>query len=47
MKRNAGFTLIELVVTIAIAGISLTVAVPAFREMILGNRLMALLSLTK
>lgn len=40
--RYRGFTLIELLVTISVAGILLVVAVPAFREMILGNRLMSL-----
>lgn len=39
MKRqNLGFTLIELIVTLALAAILLTVGVPAFQEMIRNNR---------
>lgn len=39
MKRYKGFTLIELVVTIAIAAIVLTIGVPSFQSVILNNRL--------
>ena len=40
MKRwpNQGVTLVELLVTLALAGILATIAVPAFRELILNNR---------
>ncbi len=38
-EKSAGFTLIELVVTLAVAGILLAVAAPSFREMIQRNRL--------
>lgn len=38
MNRNRGFTLIELMVTLAVAAILLTVGVPAFQEMLRGNR---------
>lgn len=37
--RNRGFTLIELMVTLAVAAILLTVAVPSFQEFISSNRL--------
>lgn len=39
MKQNKGFTLIELVVTIAIGAIVLTMGVPSFQNVILNNRL--------
>lgn len=39
MKLYKGFTLIELVVTIAIAAIVLTIGVPSFQSVILNNRL--------
>jgi len=39
MKRASGFTLIELMVTLAIAVILTTVAVPSFRSVIQDNRL--------
>lgn len=38
MKRNHGFTLIELVITIAIAAILLVVGVPAMRSFIQNNK---------
>ncbi|MEE4379215.1 MAG: GspH/FimT family pseudopilin, partial [Candidatus Competibacteraceae bacterium] len=38
MKQN-GFTLLELMVTMAIAAIVLTVAVPSFQGIILNNRI--------
>lgn len=37
--RQRGFTLTELIVTMAIAAILLTVGVPSFRDMILNNRI--------
>ncbi len=37
MNRNAGFTLIELIVTVALAAIVLTIGVPTFRTAILNN----------
>lgn len=39
MKTNKGFTLIELMVTLAVAAIILTVAVPSFRSIVQNNRL--------
>ncbi len=39
MDRQRGFTLNELIVTMAIAAILLTVGVPSFRDMILNNRI--------
>lgn len=41
MKSNAGFTLIELIITVAVAAIVLTLGVPSFREIISNNRLTA------
>lgn len=41
MKRKSGFTLIELVITIAIAAILLVVGVPAMYEFIQNNRVAA------
>lgn len=40
-KPNTGFTLIELLMTLVIAGIVMTLAVPAFTETIRSNRLTA------
>ncbi len=37
--RDAGFTLLELIVTIAVASIILGIAVPSFRAMSINNRL--------
>lgn len=39
IRRNSGFTLLELLITITILGIIATFAVPSFREMVLNNRL--------
>lgn len=41
MNRNAGFTLIELIVTMALAAIVLTIGVPTFRTAILNNTRLA------
>lgn len=41
MKTQSAFTLIELMVTIAIAGILLAIAVPSFSELVSNNRLSA------
>jgi type IV fimbrial biogenesis protein FimT len=38
MKRNGGFTLVELMVTLAIAAIILTIAVPSFWSIVQNNR---------
>lgn len=38
MNKIRGFTLVELMVTIAVAAILLTVGVPSFRELIQNNR---------
>lgn len=40
MKTMRGFTLIELMVTIAILGVILGIAIPSFREMTANNRQM-------
>jgi type IV fimbrial biogenesis protein FimT len=37
--RACGFTLVELMITIAVAGILLMIAVPSFQHLILSNRL--------
>lgn len=39
MKTNNGFTLVELMVTIAIAAILMAIAVPSFNNMLADNRL--------
>ncbi|MDS4028013.1 MAG: GspH/FimT family protein [Candidatus Contendobacter sp.] len=41
MKNDAGFTLIELIVTVAVVAVLLTVGVPELRETINNNRLTA------
>lgn len=38
MRRLRGFTLIELMITLALAAIILTLGVPSFRDIILNNR---------
>ncbi|HIQ14315.1 MAG TPA: prepilin-type N-terminal cleavage/methylation domain-containing protein [Leucothrix sp.] len=38
-KKSAGFTLIELIVTVSIAAILMSIAVPSFKNMIDSNRL--------
>ena len=39
MRNYRGFTLVELMVTVAVAAILISVAVPSFRNMIISNRL--------
>jgi type IV fimbrial biogenesis protein FimT len=39
MRNDAGFTLMELVITVVVAAIVLTIGVPSFREVINNNRL--------
>jgi len=39
MKTNTGFTLVELMLTLAVAAILTAVAVPSFRQTIMDNRL--------
>lgn len=39
MNRHTGFTLVELMVTLAVAAILLTIGIPSFRDMIMNNRL--------
>jgi len=39
MKKSSGFTLIELIVTVSIAAILMSIAVPSFKTMIDSNRL--------
>ena len=41
MKKNSGFTLLELLITLAIVAILLTVGVPSLRSMMQGNQLVA------
>lgn len=41
MNRNKGFTLLELMVTTAVAAILLAAAVPSFRTVVMDNRLVA------
>lgn len=37
--RGAGFTLVELMITLSLAGLLLAIAVPSFNQMIVANRL--------
>lgn len=41
IRRKQGFTLLELMVTIAIAGILLTIGVPSFQSVVTRNRISA------
>lgn len=45
MKKTAGFTIIELMITIAVLGIALAIAVPNMQQFILNNRLTSQLNL--
>lgn len=39
LAKNSGFTLIELMVTLAVAAIVLTIGIPSFQELVNNNRL--------
>ena len=39
MKKNKGFTLVELMITLAVLGIIMAIAVPSFQSLIQGNEL--------
>lgn len=41
MKSKSGFTLIELMITLAVAAILLTIGIPSFRDIIKNNRLVS------
>ena len=41
MKTQPGFTLVELLMAVAVLGILLTIGVPALRDMVLNNRLVS------
>jgi type IV fimbrial biogenesis protein FimT len=41
MKKHTGFTLIELMITLVVAAILLTVGIPSFRDLIKNNRLVS------
>ncbi len=41
MRKQRGFTLIELMITIVIAAILLTIGIPSFKELISNNRLIS------
>ena len=41
MNRQTGFTLVELMITLAVAAILLTVGIPSFRDFIMNNRLVS------
>ena len=41
MERVKGFTLIELMVTLVIAGVLLSIAIPSFQNLIIDSRLNA------
>lgn len=42
MKKSAGFTLVELLVTLAVAATLITIAVPSYQHLLASNRLAAL-----
>jgi type IV fimbrial biogenesis protein FimT len=41
MKKNSGFTLVELLITIVIVGVLLTVGIPSLKTFMKGNQLVA------
>lgn len=45
MKRPAGFTIIELMITVVVLGIALTFAVPSMQQFIMNNRMTSQLNL--
>lgn len=38
MKRNAGFTILELMITVALAAVVLAIGVPSFRSLVVSNQ---------